>query len=132
MTREADFATTIAAVESLASVIEDENRVLATFDFSRSADLAEAKRAAIVRMEDLLGKLTAFPADQRVRLAAAQTRLDSAIVANRELLRTAIETQQRVISTVVQGLDVQDRTGQLTMQYGQAPAAGPIAIVLRA
>lgn len=135
MTIEPDLAAAIEAAENLATVIEDENRALSVSDFRTSVELTEAKRAAIVCMEELVGRIPNSRSGELNRLIAAQRRLDAAVIANRDLLRAAIETQQRVIRSVVHALDMQDDGVHVPTRYGQdqsGRSSEPVALVLRA
>jgi flagellar biosynthesis/type III secretory pathway chaperone len=125
----------IEAAEALATILEEENRGLSTQDFAVSAALAEAKRAAIGRLEAALDQGVAGTPRDRRRIEAVQRRLDAASDANGKLLRQAIETQQRVVQTVMQALDTSRAAGEPLQPYGQdgaARPATPVAFVLRA
>ncbi|MFT2093777.1 hypothetical protein ACMS1Z_03690 [Acidiphilium multivorum] len=135
MNNDASPGSAIEAAEALAAILEEENRSLSIQDFAVSAALAEAKRAAIGRLEAALDLgVAGKPRDGR-RVEAVQQRLDAAAAANGKLLRQAIETQQRVIQTVMQALDTSRAAGEPLQPYGQEGAArptAPVALVLRA
>jgi hypothetical protein len=122
----------IEAVTTLASVLEAENQALQRSDFGASGSLADAKRNAIVQLEAIT---TLQQAQPRQVPPALHRRLDDAIDQNRDLLRRSIETQQRVIGTILQAL-APDRAGE---HYPPQPGADhphrntvPVALALRA
>ncbi len=135
MNNDTSPAGTIEAAEALAAILEEENRGLSTQDFAVSATLAEAKRAAVGCLEAALELGIAGASRDRRRIEAVQRRLDAASDANGKLLRQAIETQQRVVQTVMQALDNSRAAGEPSQPYGQDGAArttAPVAFVLRA
>lgn len=98
-----------AAADELLRVIEAENEALARADFGVSSQLAEAKRAAIGTLEALTGAVREpGPGGKPAGEASIRKRLDTAIDRNRSLLLQAIDTQQRVIGTIVRALEPDD------------------------
>jgi hypothetical protein len=127
-----DTSGLIAAVTGLTSVLEAENAALRQSDFGASGALTDAKRAAIVGLESI----TSAQQHQADRVPAALHRkLDDAVDQNRALLRRSIETQQRVIATILQALDPAHTDHHYPAQYGTDhphPITAPIALTLRA
>lgn len=130
----------IDALTTLAVVLDHENAALLSSDFSVSGMLAGAKRDAIAALEMIVGTgatpvaqpMLGWPAN---RMIALQRRLDDAIGKNRVLLQRSIDTQQRVIATVVGALDSTDGDcGYPVHQGGDAGhrSVTPVALVLRA
>ncbi|HEX7389218.1 MAG TPA: hypothetical protein VF286_03845 [Acidiphilium sp.] len=94
------------AAGELLRVIEAENEALARSDFGVSSQLAEAKRAAMERLEALIGAMREPGSGGKpMGDASIRKRLDTAIDRNRSLLLQAIDTQQRVIGTIVRALE---------------------------
>ena len=136
MTTQSETTELIEAVTALACLLEEENDALAMVDFGASCRLAEAKRAAIARLESMVGSLPIPESGQERRgIAPLRHRLDAAIGKNRALLQQAIDTQQRVIATIVQALE----PGEADMHYPSAygthamqRAVLPVALAVRA
>ncbi|MCF3946688.1 hypothetical protein AiwAL_07820 [Acidiphilium sp. AL] len=136
MTAPPETAEWIAATAELARVIEAENDALARVDFSESCRFAETKRMAIMRLESMIDSrpVPAFGQD-RPGSAALRQRLDAAIGRNRALLLQAIDTQQRVIATIVQALGPGEADTHYPSACGAHPmqrAAAPVALAVRA
>lgn len=129
MNTEASARGPIAAANALAAVLEEENRLLSLQDFASSATLEAAKRGAIADFEAALETGATLPPRERRQAEAAQRRLEKAVSANGALLRGAIETQQRVIRTIMQALDTSRASVEPLQSYAQDAAGRPVAPV---
>lgn len=130
-----DLAAAIEAAATLADILEDENKALAASDFGASARLASGKRSAIAQAEALLGAVGQMPRERRSGLVALHRRLDTAIGANRALLQQSIDTQQRVIETVLRAFDIGHDADTYPPVGASEPAhrpVRPVALALRA
>lgn len=131
----ADMTALFEAVTALSTVLENENQALLESDFSVSGLLAGTKRDAIARLESLIGLARKPGPRHQNRMTAVQRRLDEAISNNRVLLQRSIDTQQRVIATVVQALEPADQDSTYPAQYraeaNHRPSL-PVALILRA
>ncbi len=130
-----DASALLEAVKTLTIVLEQENAALLNADFSTSGKLADAKRAAIKRMESLVATASDPATRTRAGLPTIQRRLDDAVSQNRVLLQRSIDTQQRVIATIVRALEPEDDDSCYPAQYGTDNAHRPplpIALTLRA
>ncbi|WP_174504519.1 hypothetical protein [Acidiphilium sp. C61] len=116
----------IAAADALAAILEEENRRLSLHDFAASATLEAAKRGAIAAFEAAMEAGAKLPPRERRQAEAAQRRLEKAVSANGALLRDAIETQQRVIRTVMQALDNSRAAVEPLQSYAQDAAGRPV------
>ncbi|HQT84391.1 MAG: hypothetical protein B7Z58_07520 [Acidiphilium sp. 37-64-53] len=120
------------AVTTLTTVLEAENKALRQSDFGASGALADAKRLAIVSLESLTHHQ---PPSPRLMPEALHRRLDSAIEQNRLLLRRSIDTQQRVIATILQAIDPEPLDGHYPGHNGAESShrnTAPVALTLRA
>ncbi|MCW8307549.1 hypothetical protein AruPA_10915 [Acidiphilium sp. PA] len=122
----------LEAVTTLAKVLEAENGALRQSDFGASGALADAKRLAIVSLESLT---LHQPPSPSLMPEALHRRLDSAIEQNRLLLRRSIDTQQRVIATILQAIDPEPADQHYPGQNGAETShrhTAPVALTLRA
>jgi hypothetical protein len=125
----------LAALADLADILEQENLALSKSEFRVSGDIAPRKREAIGAVEALLGSIQAETSRDRTRLAPLHQRLDRAIGQNRTLLQRAIDTQQRVISTIVEAIEPSPAHANYparTGNSGYGRPTSPMALAVRA
>lgn len=131
-----EMTALIEAATALVRVLEAENDALAKVDFGASCQFAETKREAIARLDAMIGSLPNPPSGQsRPENALLRQRLDAAIGRNRTLLLQAIDTQQRVVATLVQALEPDAAESHYPAAYGTPSmqrAVAPVALVVRA
>lgn len=127
--------TIVKAAEALISVLEEENRGLAVQDFGASVSVGEMKRAAVERLEAALATMHAALPGDHANMQTIQARLDAAVATNCQLLRSAIDTQQNVVHTVLRALDAGRSATEPLVTYGNEASmrpAAPVAFVMRA